>query len=370
MYRPGDRNPYKFYGWCSEPVAIDSDCNATYYNNTLTVDANTEDKAITLYAILAPYPDLIIKAGDGIENIIVAHKDLGIYASSAYYYDSDSYSTVGKTNTGDWYTARDIVISAPDPGTKFIVTVIPKPGYKLSKWQGLGSLNLEDRTLLTTTYTVPENPFGGSTMTAVGEPGSYTAIKDFTKADCSTATNVTDERDGKSYTVAPVGNSCYMLSDLRLDFNWITPGYGRPLLTPDTTNISEDWLVPNYDPVEYSSRNQIYSYTWDIAKARPVKYIAGEDTIIEESLGDICPAGWTLPTYTDDIAPSDLRIAYHMEILNNGALMSTSENNYKWRWLSSDEYDADHVYVLSMKYSVEREVVSKSAYHVRCRRKD
>ena len=140
-------------------------------------------------------------------------------------------------------------------------------------------------------------------------------MKDFTNTNCTVATNVTDERDGKSYTVAPIGRYCYMLSNLRLD--------AGTTLTTSNSNVSSTYTLPSnswaddscipkmihYAQLNGSEYRDEYYYNWPAATARN-NSTSGTSSCSNDksnSLGSICPKNWTLPAYnssTNDISYS------------------------------------------------------------------
>ena len=165
--------------------------------------------------------------------------------------------------------------------------------------------------LLTTTFT----PNGSETLTANGAVGTYaTNMKDLTLANCSTTgVNVTDERNNRSYTVAKIGNYCYMLSNLRLE--------GETALNSTTSDVSADTFTLPSQTGTGTSKNRYcearmsyvggeYYYNWYAAKANPTTGLTDSSSCATEtydnaSLGSICPKNWTLPTYSD-ITPAVL----------------------------------------------------------------
>ena len=84
-----------------------------------------------------------------------------------------------------------------------------------------------------------------------------------------------DARDGKYYAVRKLADgNCWMVDDLAL---------ATTTLTASTSDVSADYTMPTVTAG---------AYTYDVA------------TVVSEgaSLGTICPAGWTLPIYSDDVA--------------------------------------------------------------------
>ena len=306
-------------------------------------------QAITYYAHWTP-TTATFTAGDNIETVIIAD-------SSNNY--KPFYATA---NT-------PIVFTQPAAGTKYIITVVPKANYKLSSWSG-DTDTLADNSLLTTTYVVPDTIMSEHiSLTATGEDGSYVAMQNLLAADCSaTGTNVTDTRDGKSYTVAKFGSYCYMLSNLRLDNT--TGGTTPRVLTDIDSNI-----IPNGEYTSFSMPTEAwtssyqnyyckaamgivgseYYYNWYAATANPFScsnptgYSNADTTSDTKALGSICPIGWTLPSYNDyvdtEIFWSDARSL----LITSGYFSSGSQNDigvsgYSWFSTRYDNYGAYRLY--------------------------
>ena len=143
-----------------------------------------------------------------------------------------------------------------------------------------------------------------------------TAMQDLTIESCPAyddetlgGINVTDLRDGKSYTVAKFGNYCYMLSNLRLD--------GGTILNATTSHVTAEYALPvdtgesgwmnDYCKPYMASKNGEYYYNWPAATAR-INDTVGTSSCNNDtnnSVGDICPVNWILPTY-GDITPAAL----------------------------------------------------------------
>jgi uncharacterized protein (TIGR02145 family) len=125
-----------------------------------------------------------------------------------------------------------------------------------------------------------------------------------------------DKRDERGYNIAKLADgNCWMLNNLRLG----SESTGMAL-TPDTSNISSGWTLPQvvaysmykadvpyaYGPVTGDSNNinsttdYGYMYNWCAATAGGTAS-GGADTCTaggvmpSDSTGDICPANWRLP---------------------------------------------------------------------------
>ena len=261
-----------------------------YYGGTQNVSTASSNKYVgaKVRCVRAHQDAIAFKAGDGIEAIMVAD------GSNKF---APAYATPGSP----------LVITNPGEGTKFIVTVIPRQGYILDAWEGDYDL-LDSDTLLTTYFTSPalDEP---AVLEAVGTAGHYDYMHETTT--CSTATNLTDIRDGKSYAVKNLNTYCYMLSNLRLDPG-ITLTSTNSDITPNNTYQSfttpiEAWTSSSqnyYCKAIMKKINNEYYYNWYAAMANP--YVCDNPTASTnatsendaKSLGSICPNGWTLPRYT------------------------------------------------------------------------
>ena len=272
-----------------------------------TQASGTYNNVINFYAVGKPEPppeNLTFTAGDHIDTLMVAD-------------GSNRYKPFYVTPTS---ADKSIVFTAPAEGTKYIITVVPEPGYVLSS-DSTNSSYVEDfstgtlasNTLLTTTYVTGAE--GDNITISAARAGSesthpaYTSMQDLTAAQCPAYTdtaqgiNVTDIRNNKSYAVAKFGNYCYMLSNIRVD--------GNTALTPTTSHISSDYTLPadtgsggwtnDYCQPRMASINGEYYYNWPAATARinSTSGTSGCSNDTSNSVGDICPAGWTLPTYKD-----------------------------------------------------------------------
>ena len=184
-------------------------------------------------------------------------------------------------------------------------------------------------------------------------------MQDLTATQCPAYTdtaqgiNVTDIRNNKSYAVAKLDNyHCYMLSNIRVD--------GNTVLTSTTSHVSSDYTLPadtgsggwtnDYCQPRMASINGEYYYNWPAATARTnsTSSTRGCSNDTSNSVGDICPAGWTLPTY-GDIAPITLwNSGANPGMLSTTGSFSSSQSGvgYNGKWWSStreNDYYAHHL---------------------------
>lgn len=317
-----------FGGW---NTAADG-TGVSYADGSKFYRAGSDNQTVTLYAQWKQA--VTFTAGNNIAMIIVAAAGEDY---KPYYIDSSQ---------------------ALDTGVgPFIVTVVPEPSAKLQSWtRSTNNGTFGSDSLLTTTFT----PNGSEFLTANGAVGSYTSMKDLTLANCSTTgVNVTDERNNRSYTVAKIGNYCYMLSNLRLE--------GETALNSTTSDVSANtFTLPSqsgtgtsqihYCEARMNYINGEYYYNWYAAKANPTTGLTSSEDCATEtydnaSLGSICPKNWTLPTYSD-ITPTDLwdSGANPGMLSTTGYASAGSQFDYTGEWWSSSRKSDqdDSAYALNL----------------------
>ena len=330
------RANYVFDGWYTDPTDGEKITTTT-----------TPTRSITYYAHWTP-STITFAAGDNIEVIIIADS-------------SNNYKPFYAT------TGTPVIFTQPAVGTKYIVTVVPEANYKLSDWSGDVD-GFASTSLLTTTYIVSDAITSNHiSLTTTGEPGSYMAMQNLSTADCPTAgANVTDTRDGKSYTISKFGNYCYMLSNLRLDST--TDGTTARVLTSTDSDITpnSDYTAFTMPTINWTSHqqnyyckaimtivNSEYYYNWYAAKANPFDYSNPSNydcaniTNDTKSLGSICPAGWTLPAYDDfmvDFWDNDRSLLTASGNFSSGSQGSVGEFGYLWFGSRYDNYGAYRLY--------------------------
>jgi len=333
------RDNYTFKGWCTAPVQDGTTCDTPYTQydkgSTYELDQTAGNSNITLYAIWNP--TLTFVAGDNIETVIVADSSENF---KPYY-----------ATAGNPVTFTDVPANR-----KFIVTVVPNPNYKLDDTNPWTSTAINNTSTFDNNTNLTTNFYSGNkaeTLTANGISGSYTSMQSFSTCTAE-GNNVTDIRDGKSYTVAKLGNYCYMLSNLRLDST--TDGTTPRVLTSADSDItpndtystftmpSDGWIKNdgyNYNCKAAMIKNGDYYYNWYAAIANPyqcpsdVEDMSAKDDL---ALGSICPAGWTLPTRETFISSEDL----WQDGENSGMMMApgyysaglTDRGTVDWWWFS------------------------------------
>lgn len=359
------RSGYEFVGWNTNTGGT----GTSYEDSQLVYATSGSTSTVTLYAQWRK--TITFATGTNIDLIIVAKKT----GKMAPLYATPSNPVTLDVDTGD----------------VVMITVVPKSGYKLNSWTQSNSGQsgtLASSTLLTTTLTV-----GGTaaapTWTANGtsSSGPYSDISSVTS--CSSPMNVTDYRNGISYTVGPITVSgttyCYMLSNLRFDPRGTT-------LTADDSDVTSSWTVPNnswsthYCQARFVKNENEYYYNWYAATANTLTGVTSASGCATQArdnaaLGSVCPAGWTLPTYATSgtLTPAGIWNSG----VNPGMIMSTGAGgasqtglgNYGY-WWSKTRYgtgSSNYAYIMYFAGSTPSRPYSGyykySARSVRCMKK-
>ena len=378
---------YTFKEWCTAqdsnatPSSPQTTCDGISYANGAIIPVGSEavGSILNLYAVWE-IPAVVFKVGDNIETIIVAANT----SPNKPYYASST---------------NDIRFNNPTNGTTYTVTVVPKPNYKLGSWStNATNTGLASETLLTTTYTVN----GSETLTANGVTGSYDTMMNLTLANCSTTgTNVTDTRNGRSYTVQKLSvdtnntntSFCFMLSNLRLDAgttlnnstSHVSSSFTLP--TENWTSSSQNYyckpIMKHYAQLNGSEYRDEYYYNWYAARANPyecdspTRNTNATTTNDSKSLGDICPRNWAI--LVD--GGGDLYInnsTFRTTLLNSkslatsGVFKSGSQGSVgiSGLWWSRTRYDNGYAYNLGLDWrGISRDFYYKNGgIPVRCMR--
>ena len=310
------RNNYEFLGWCSVSTTNEScPSNGKAYqpgdpypltSGTNAVElyamwkATKEELLTSLVTVDSGVTQITFKVGSGIEMIMV-----GDPTKNSPNYWRPSYGFLG----------TDIVMPVTS-GQKIVVSVTPKANYKLSSWT--------------------KTTGSSQTWTANGVSGTYQKMKDVTHEACVAAgeegMNVTDERNGVSYTIGKFAERCWMFSNLRLE-----PG---TTLTSSTSAVSSNFTLPTQaDSDAWTSASQNYFskknmkvckgaigyttsgsgggkcadqtkgvteyyYNWytaianDAVGSTPTSNTSATTDLDSQSKGSICPKNWHLHTET------------------------------------------------------------------------
>lgn len=199
---------------------------------------------------------------------------------------------VTDTNAGESYKAlpgEELQLKHLKNDTELAVSIIPATNNKLGSWtRDTNKGILRSSTLLTTTYTVK----GNETLVANGVEGVYSYIQE-TSECAADGTNVTDKRDGKSYTIAKLADGkCWMTQNLRL-------GDTSPMiLKSDTSDVTSDFELPASSQESFaraSESSSLKAAYVDSAYGGYYNYYLSI-TNDDHNTNSICPKGWRPPT--------------------------------------------------------------------------
>ena len=212
-----------------------------------------------------------------------------------------------------------------------------------------------------TTFVMPSS---NATVYANGKT-SKLYMQDITNATCpTTRTLAYDKRDEKQYYIMKINGVCWMTTNLDLA--------GGTTLTSATSNVTSNYTLPantgnngnsgvgvywnsDYSPGVYNSgisdcnyraySSYVYTspcysyYTFTAATAATNIVLNGGSN----SVGDICPKGWRLPSSNSEGSPTSTVDASPWYISNSGLFTSGQDGNrydtdntyYNWYWSSS-----------------------------------
>ena len=248
-------------------------------------------------------------------------------------------------------------------------------GYEFSSWSATAG-TIGSTSTLSTTYRVT----GPATITLTGKQlvnylDDVTYMQDLTAAQCSSSSDgatatLRDRRDNNTYTIAKINGNCWMTQNLRLA--------GGTTLTSTYSNVSSSYTIPTTDLTSgnsftdgriHNSGNTTngYWYNYCAASAGTVCSQTKQDTSY-----DICPKGWRLPTYNEELrsitgigyisAFSPVTGGYYL----NGSLNNSSTYGY---WWSSTAYSGNRHYSLNYNGSflgANSDHFKSFGYYVRC----
>lgn len=134
-------------------------------------------------------------------------------------------------------------------------------------------------------------------------------MQDLTATQCSdsydgaTAT-LLDKRDNNSYKIAKINNNCWMTQNLRIA--------GGTTLDSVTSNVASDYYLPNNDLTKgdsytearlHNSGDTTRGYWYNFCATSAGTKCSNSD--LNNTVYDICPKGWRLPTKAEADAISD-----------------------------------------------------------------
>ena len=258
-----------------------------------------------------------------------------VCAANAICYDSNADDVAGTMND-------QTVVSST--GTMLISPNYSRSGYGFAGWNtaadGEGTSYGPNQTISTGDLSVQGLRLYAMWVPSSGDLQSWKGCDGLSSGDIIA---LTDNRDGNTYAVAKYGdNQCWMMENLRLDLsdsdleisglntNSPTAGFvssinnGHPVSTNTfcngtnagcmnqilhNTNNTNRGLTPSYDANNTSSSWYSYGnyYNWYTLTAGHGTYELSTAGAIAD--GDICPAGWRLPSgysRTGDYAVLDI----------------------------------------------------------------
>ena len=199
-----------------------------------------------------------------------------------------------------------------------------------------------------------------------------------------------DKRDEKPYKFAKMSSGrLYMLENLKLDAT-DENGEARKLNSEDSDITTGEFTIPTETWEEENSYfckatmavgdNGEYYYNWYAAKANPNQNCPDPNNPADateqnddKSLGSICPAGWTLPTYTE-LTPEIL-----WDNGNNPARLGSTQGYVggygvvpaagEGAWHSANRYDDTYEFALALRttdYIHRGNVPKLYGFSVRC----
>ena len=272
---------------------------------------------------------------------------------------------------------EDEVTNMPDPNPETsesttevatISTNVPvREGYNFKGWC---SVETSDETCSGTTY----NPDGGGTNLNItldsagtnnftlhaiwGEAITY--IQDFTKAMCEeqatdASVTVVDKRDNNEYTVRYINNNCWMTQNLRFTGSTLEPAtsnvnYTRTMTWRDLTssycNSASTSGTAMSNHCYHISDNTEYGVYYNYAGVSAGTITGNSNST--EATQSVCPAGWTLPTNSQQsgITGTDYVSSFspvYSGDYSGGSLYDVGSRGY---WWSSTAYDSTFRYDL------------------------
>ncbi len=246
------REGYKFAGWSPTP---DGEPVSSRYK-----PASNSGSNITLYAV---WKATVTVTANGPANFCI---------------DSDCYNLTKNV-------AKTLELKN---GHTYAIRVTGKKGYTFSRWSSSAG-RVVDSMKSSTTY---EAAGAGNLQINL----SVMYMQDLTLQQCrnlATDANyvVVDRRDDHAYNIRYSSNQCWMTSDLAI--GGVVLSNDSNFTTPSSVNL--DTGIPGVAGTPYASYGR---YNYCAARAGNSDSCSARQKDLENS-GDICPAGWKLPTMSD-----------------------------------------------------------------------
>ena len=174
-------------------------------------------------------------------------------------------------------------------------------------------------------------------FTAVANVVPPTTMQEMTLSECQAFASdsdytIIDSRDGSDYTVRYINGNCWMTQNLRLS--------GGRTLTSADSNVASSWDFPSTSLTNGNDYYNAYStISSDTSYGGYYNFCAAsagtncQDSSTYDTTYDICPKGWRLPTYSEQLGITSYSSAFSSVYSGryyNGSLYNTGSDGYWW----------------------------------------
>ena len=290
-----------------------------------------------------------------------------------------NYTISYDSNTSDNVTNMPTTQSSSTMATNIVLSsdVPVRDGYDFMGWCTVAPDTTTPETCTGTTFQ-PGGDFGidqttlnNTTLYAMWK-SQIIYMQDFTFAQCQAqASNgnvtVVDSRDGSDYTVRYINGNCWMTQNLRLS--------GGRTLTSADSNVASSWYFPSTsltsgnsytDAYSTISSNTSYGGYYNFCAASAGTNCQSSSTY--NTTYDICPAGWRLPTLSEQQGITSYASAFspvYSGDYSNGSLVDTGSEGYWWSSTANRNYSQYSLRYLSGSLYTSRGGKS-DGFSVRC----
>ena len=323
------RTLYVFQGWCNVTPSTNNgtdSCSGTTYQPGDTINMNkTTANDTTLYALWQI--DTFTQTTEVRYEVADADGTYGSYTTvdtqevprgSTYSwstsqisgFDTATYNsasvtayTVTEAHTNQVDITRKSYALTIDRNTSYISSVSGAGTYKVGKVVSISATASSGNKFTSWSQTAGTTSSFGSTTSAsttftmpasaatIYADGFQKYIQNATTANCpSSRTLVYDSRDNKSYYIQKIDSLCWMTSDLNIA--------GGTTLTPATSNVPSNYTLPASSIAGFNDETKAFVYN-DSTYGGYYSWVAataGTNPSSGESIYDICPKGWKLPS--------------------------------------------------------------------------
>mgnify|MGYP003302566590 CR=1 FL=1 len=159
-----------------------------------------------------------------------------------------------------------------------------------------------------------------------------------------------DSRDGQDYTIAKINGNVWMTQNLRFIGKTNDPA-GTMTLEPTTSNVANttavsytDLTASSYDDAKIHNSDNTTNGVWYNYAAASAMTITGASNSTT-AVYDVCPAGWRLPTDTEQSSITSYGSAFH-PVTGGYYLNGVGDPGYGY-WWASTAYSATYRRFLS-----------------------